>query len=273
MEKQYNSIIIGHGKFGSQATTVIRKYKQFRIKYIVDPQPINLKNKRLITDLQTALSDKEVELVFIFSPTQTHASIIRMALQANKHIFCVAPLTENAQELTELYRVANKTKRALISYYPQYSLPSWEVIRLLLPDITYIEYIDTTSTILEAAHTLISTLFTLYRTKININDVRCHPNGLVKVHLTVGNTRIEATLGQAHPHWVERRCLMLGMGKLIKFDDYIITINNEACERIGSYQREKDCLDTELDCFLGGDCPNKDTMLISEIVEHILKRP
>ncbi|MFB3885568.1 MAG: Gfo/Idh/MocA family protein [Thermodesulfobacteriota bacterium] len=51
------------------------------------------------------LMDKSVKAVVVCTPTQTHASLIKRAIEEGKDVFCEKPLCETVEEATELHRV------------------------------------------------------------------------------------------------------------------------------------------------------------------------
>jgi myo-inositol 2-dehydrogenase/D-chiro-inositol 1-dehydrogenase len=59
----------------------------------------------LTTNYQDLLADPEIDAVFICSPTNTHASIIKEAARAKKHIFCEKPVSFSVEETIQALEV------------------------------------------------------------------------------------------------------------------------------------------------------------------------
>jgi myo-inositol 2-dehydrogenase/D-chiro-inositol 1-dehydrogenase len=63
---------------------------------------------RLHSDFEALLADREVQAVFIVTPTSMHAAQIIEALQAGKHVFCEKPLS---LDLADCHRVEAEAKK------------------------------------------------------------------------------------------------------------------------------------------------------------------
>src|SRR5439155_21502538 len=61
----------------------------------------------LITDRATQLiEDRNIDLVVLATPTNTHYDLARKAILNGKHVLVMKPLTTNAMEATELCELA-----------------------------------------------------------------------------------------------------------------------------------------------------------------------
>ncbi|TFY69465.1 hypothetical protein EVJ58_g369 [Rhodofomes roseus] len=60
------------------------------------------KNVKIYHSYDEVLSDPEVELVFISTPSETHYALAKLALEAGKHVLVDKPVTATAQEAYEL---------------------------------------------------------------------------------------------------------------------------------------------------------------------------
>ena len=120
MEKM-NIAVIGCGKIANDAHLgALPKIEGVQIKYAVDliiERAQDACSKfgaiQALTDYKTALSDKEVEAVFILTPNYSHYTITMDALRAGKHVFCEKPITNNYALSKEMALEAEKQKKIL----------------------------------------------------------------------------------------------------------------------------------------------------------------
>ncbi|KAH9938517.1 oxidoreductase [Fomitopsis serialis] len=73
------------------------------------------KNVKIYRSYDEVLSDPEVELIFISTPSETHYALAKQALEAEKHVLVDKPVTATAQQAYELGELA-KTKGVVL--YP-----------------------------------------------------------------------------------------------------------------------------------------------------------
>jgi predicted dehydrogenase len=66
-----------------------------------------------VTDAQTALAHRDIELVVIASPNDSHFSLARVALQAGKHVIVDKPFTTTLAEARQLADLARASGRLL----------------------------------------------------------------------------------------------------------------------------------------------------------------
>ena len=67
-----------------------------------------------VTDAQTALAHRDIELVVIASSNDSHFSLARVALQAGKHVIVDKPFTTTlaeARQLADLARASGRLSR------------------------------------------------------------------------------------------------------------------------------------------------------------------
>ena len=107
--------IIGAGRIGKLHVDNLRKIPQIRIKSVSDVVINHLeawgKEKQievLTNDYHELLEDPDIQAVFICSPTNTHATIIKEAALAGKDIFCEKPVSFSVEETEEALAVVEK---------------------------------------------------------------------------------------------------------------------------------------------------------------------
>ncbi len=66
---------------------------------------------RYTTAYEDLLGDPGIDVIGIYTPDQLHATHIKMALEAGKHVICTKPLMVSLDEAKELLEVQNKTGR------------------------------------------------------------------------------------------------------------------------------------------------------------------
>ena len=133
--------IIGAGRIGKLHVDNLRKIPQIRIKSVSDVVIDHLeawgKEKQievLTNDYHELLEDPEIQAVFICSPTNTHATIIKEAALAGKDIFCEKPVSFSVEETEEALAVVEKAGvRLQIGFNRRYD-PNFRKIQTLVKD-------------------------------------------------------------------------------------------------------------------------------------------
>ncbi|MBT2657357.1 inositol 2-dehydrogenase [Bacillus sp. ISL-18] len=133
--------IIGAGRIGKLHVDNLRKIPQIRIKSVSDVFIDHLeswaKEKQievLTSDYHKMLNDPEIQAVFICSPTNTHATIIKEAALAGKDIFCEKPVSFSVEETEEALAVVEKAGvRLQIGFNRRYD-PNFRRIQTLVKD-------------------------------------------------------------------------------------------------------------------------------------------
>ena len=85
------------------------------------PETVQLINTRypetkIVPDAKQILEAKDIELVFILTPNQTHYELAKAALLAGKNVVVDKPFTVTAQEADELIELAKKQGKLLTVY-------------------------------------------------------------------------------------------------------------------------------------------------------------
>ncbi|KMY50991.1 inositol 2-dehydrogenase [Peribacillus loiseleuriae] len=133
--------IIGAGRIGKLHVDNLRVIPQIRIKSVSDVATDHLepwaKEKQidvLTTDYHELLNDPEIQAVFICSPTNTHATIIKEAAQAGKHIFCEKPVSFSVAETEEALTVVENAGVKLQVGFNRRFDPNFRKIRTLVKE-------------------------------------------------------------------------------------------------------------------------------------------
>jgi len=109
--------IVGMGRAGKIHRGVLMQRKDATIRWLVDVSPEACPpthGARVTADLDEALSDEQVDVVIVSTPTPQHAPVIRAALRRGKHVFAEKPLCCDASEAPTLFELA--AERRLLLY-------------------------------------------------------------------------------------------------------------------------------------------------------------
>jgi len=110
--------VIGCGRIADAAHfPALTKIENARIKYACDlieekakamQEKYPGKIEQVITDYHIALSDPEVDAVYVLTPNYAHYTVTMDALRAGKHVFCEKPITINYKLSCEMAEEAEK---------------------------------------------------------------------------------------------------------------------------------------------------------------------
>ncbi len=108
-----NLSLFGAGRIGSIHATCAAQNSDVNIKYVVDvyqpaAEKIAAALGAIVTDIETALSDPEVDGIIIASSTDTHANLIELAAKAGKQIFCEKPVDLTVERVKSCIEAVKK---------------------------------------------------------------------------------------------------------------------------------------------------------------------
>ena len=114
--------IIGCGRIARLRHMVaLSQIEECRIKYacdLIEEKANKLKEdfpkiENVITDYKVALSDPEVDAVYVLTPNFAHYTVTMDALKAGKHVFCEKPITVNYALSCEMAEEAARQNKIL----------------------------------------------------------------------------------------------------------------------------------------------------------------
>lgn len=116
--------IIGAGRIGKVHAKAALNVDGAVIKWIADPIINDLENiaksmgiEKTSKDYKDILNDKDVDAVFICTPTDTHYSISMEALNAGKHVFCEKPVDLELNRVKDVKELVEKTgKKYMVGF-------------------------------------------------------------------------------------------------------------------------------------------------------------
>lgn len=96
-------LLPGGGKpANAPVVAICDNYKNSLNKAAKDLAP----NAQAVDDYRKVLEMKEVEAVFVTTPTHLHREIVEAALQAGKHVYCEAPLAHTVEDALAIAKAA-----------------------------------------------------------------------------------------------------------------------------------------------------------------------
>ena len=117
--------LIGYGYWGSKLARNFQNSNFFNLISVIDRSKKNLykaskdfplvKTSRNYKDI---LKIKNVELVVISTPTETHSKIAAFAIKSNKHVLVEKPLSLSLNDVIKLEKLAKKRRKLLFVDYP-----------------------------------------------------------------------------------------------------------------------------------------------------------
>ncbi len=122
--KPIKTALIGYGMSGRIFhAPFIHMLPEFELSVIStsNPDAVQLINKRypitkVVPDAAQILNDKDIDLVFVLTPNQTHYELAKAALLAGKNVVVDKPFTVTTQEAEELIELAKKQHKLLTVY-------------------------------------------------------------------------------------------------------------------------------------------------------------
>lgn len=248
--------IVGLGYWGPNPLKAFLNIPGCSIRYCCDInvdrlQEIKRKFPHILTttDFNEILSDSIIDAVVLATPTESHFTLAKKAMDAGKDVLIEKPMTSSAKEAWELVALAKKNKRVLMVDHILLFNPAVLKIKQLIDsgEIGDILYIDSTRTNLG-----------LFQKDINvIFDLASHEFSMIQFFLG-SNPKIVGVTGKSHignqidlayisamypgniPAYVHvtwlsplkiRRMLIIGSKKMIVYDD------NEPAEKLRVYDK------------------------------------
>ena len=129
---KYNWATLGVGVIGHQLTEAMQKLggnlysvgnrtkskaEEFAAKYKID---------KIYDKPEDVFSDKNVDIIYISTPHNTHINYLRPALAAGKHVLCEKSITLNSAELKEAVGLAKANNVILAEAMTIYHMPIYK---------------------------------------------------------------------------------------------------------------------------------------------------
>jgi predicted dehydrogenase len=130
--------VVGLGKMGLSHLAIVKAHPEVELAAVCDSSSYVLgvlkkyTGVRTYSDYDAMLRELKLDAVLIATPSRTHASMVRAALERGLHVFCEKPFTlsvDDAAELTELARSTGLVTQ--VGYHNRFVGAFAEVKRLL----------------------------------------------------------------------------------------------------------------------------------------------
>jgi len=87
---------------------------------------------KIVSDAKQILEEKDIELVFVLTPNQTHYELVKAALLAGKHVVVDKPFTVTTQEADELIELAKKQRKLLTVYQNRRWVADFKTVKKII---------------------------------------------------------------------------------------------------------------------------------------------
>jgi predicted dehydrogenase len=111
--------VLGLGDQGREIVKTLAELPGAQLKVLCDShaaahaRALQLAPKAtVVTDARRVLDDKDVQAVWIATPTHQHKELALAALAAGKHVYCEAPLAHTIDDAREIAQAAARSKQA-----------------------------------------------------------------------------------------------------------------------------------------------------------------
>lgn len=108
--------VVGYGYWGPNIVRNFQSVQYGSVRCICDQNPKSLERAkayhpevRVTSDVETLLSEPDIEAIAIITPVRTHYAVAKRALQRGKHVFVEKPFTQSAAQAEELIELAEKS--------------------------------------------------------------------------------------------------------------------------------------------------------------------
>ena len=111
-----NVALLGFGRIGQMHAQNINKNKSLKLLYVhekiekLGKKASKLYNCKIEKNYKKIFSDKNVDIIFISSPTSTHINFIEEGIKYKKTIFCEKPLDLNIHKISKTFKKIKKNK-------------------------------------------------------------------------------------------------------------------------------------------------------------------
>ena len=106
--------IIGMGKWGKNLIREFTNFAEISICVTTGNQENrkwiqkNFPKTKFSTNLNSILSDNNIDAVVIATPISTHYALIKKSLESGKHVFVEKPMAQTVTQINNLIKIAKK---------------------------------------------------------------------------------------------------------------------------------------------------------------------
>ena len=85
--------------------------------------------EKVYDNIDDVYKDKDVDIIYISTPHNTHISFLRKAISAGKHVLCEKSITLSSKELEEAVKLAKKNNVVLAEAMTIYHMPIYKELK------------------------------------------------------------------------------------------------------------------------------------------------
>ena len=111
-----NIALLGFGRIGQMHAENINKNKDLKLLYVYEKidllcrKAVKLYKCKIEKNYNKIFQDKNVDIIFISSPTNTHIKFIEQGMDYKKTIFCEKPIDLNIKKVLKTFKKVKKMK-------------------------------------------------------------------------------------------------------------------------------------------------------------------
>lgn len=132
MEKQYNWATLGCGVIANQLAEAMKKQgkKLYSVANRTHSKAVDFAEKygieKVYDNIDDVFEDKNVDIIYISTPHNTHKEFLLKALKNGKHVLCEKAITLNSEELQEALKAAEKNHVILAEAMTIFHMPIYK---------------------------------------------------------------------------------------------------------------------------------------------------
>ena len=136
--KQYNWVIVGCGTIANELAQAMEKEGRtlYGIANRTYQKAVDFAEKynvsRVYESMEELYTDKNVDIIYISTPHNTHIQFLREALKHGKHVICEKSITLNSEELEEAKKLAEENHVVLGEAMTIYHMPLYIKLQELM---------------------------------------------------------------------------------------------------------------------------------------------
>ena len=147
--------VVGAGHWGPHLVRNLNDHLSSQVLWVVEQDEKRRKamgerfpSMSISADLTDALSDDRVDAVVVATPTSTHAGLVRVALEAGKHVLVEKPITDSLTEAVGLCEMAESSGLVLMVGHVFLFNPAFQAAKQYIDagELGQVNYISMTRT-------------------------------------------------------------------------------------------------------------------------------
>ena len=132
MERELNWAILGTGVVANEMAVALTNAgkKVYAVGNRTHSKAVEFAKKynigKVYDDFHEMFTDKNVDVIYITTPHNTHIDFLRVALANGKHVLCEKSITLNSKELDEAMKIAKEHNAVLAEAMTIYHMPIYK---------------------------------------------------------------------------------------------------------------------------------------------------